>query len=115
MQETMQNRTISGFPDSRHPAGSQGVEFQEPFMRTFAPCFASAEDGQPVYLLSRGANQRNGTTGNPSRNGSDIVKTDENTTFDRARIGAALLRGSQPIAAINRSADRCGSKWQPAP
>jgi hypothetical protein len=47
-------------------------------------------DGQPVYLLSRGANQRN--YGQLKR-GSDIVKTDENPTHDRACIGAAFLRG----------------------
>lgn len=40
-----------------------------------------------VYLLSRGAKQRNGTTG------SDIVKTDEKKSFDGARIGAAFVRG----------------------
>ena len=48
---------------------------------------------RPVSLLSRGAKQRDGTTGNSSRGGSDIVKTDENTTFDGARIGAAFVRG----------------------
>jgi len=48
---------------------------------------------RPAYLLSRGAKQRDGTTGDSSRGGSDIVKTDENTTFDGARIGAAFLRG----------------------
>jgi len=35
----MQNSTISGFPDPRHPAGSQGVKFRKPFMRPFAPVF----------------------------------------------------------------------------
>jgi hypothetical protein len=35
----MQSSIISGFTDRRHPAGSQGVEFRDPFMRTFAPCF----------------------------------------------------------------------------
>ena len=59
----------------------------------YRPCFASAELVRPVYLLSRGAKQRDGTTGNSSRGGSDIVKTDENTTFDGARIGAAFVRG----------------------
>jgi hypothetical protein len=62
-------------------------------MRPFAPCFEGRVAGLHLYLLSRGAKQRTGTTGNSSRGRSDIVKTDENTTFDGARIGAAFVRG----------------------
>jgi hypothetical protein len=74
-------------------AGSQGVEFREPFMRPFAPCFRVAVASLHLYLLSRGAKQRIGTKGNSSRGRSDIVKSDENTTFDGARIGAAFEHG----------------------
>ena len=60
-------------------------------MRPFAPCFWERAASLHLYLLSRGAKQRNGTTGNSSRGGSDIVKTNENTTFDGARIGATFV------------------------
>jgi hypothetical protein len=53
MKEIVQNCTISGFPNPRHPAGSEGVKFREPFMRTFAPCFASTSKGPRVYVLSQ--------------------------------------------------------------
>jgi hypothetical protein len=33
--------------------GSKGVKFRSPFMRPFAPCFASLVSGAQVYLLIR--------------------------------------------------------------
>jgi hypothetical protein len=32
--------------------GQKGVEFRVPFLRSYAPCFGSAGDGQPLYPLS---------------------------------------------------------------
>jgi hypothetical protein len=49
----MRNGPISGFPDPRHPDGSQGVKFREPFMRTFAPCFRVEVASLHLYLLGR--------------------------------------------------------------
>jgi hypothetical protein len=48
----MQNCTISGFPDPRHPARSEGVEFRDPFMWPFATCFCPAPEGPRLYLLA---------------------------------------------------------------
>jgi hypothetical protein len=39
------------FPSPRQSGGSKGCLRRLHFMRTFAPCFASAGDGQPVYLI----------------------------------------------------------------
>jgi hypothetical protein len=53
MKEIMQNGTISGFPYPRRPGGSEGVEFREPFMRPFAPCFAQPPECARLYLLDK--------------------------------------------------------------
>jgi hypothetical protein len=34
-----QNPAILGFPKPCRPAGAEGVEIREPFVRPFAPCF----------------------------------------------------------------------------
>jgi len=47
----MQNSTISGFPDPRHPAGSQGGEISKAFYATFRPCFRVAVASPHLYLL----------------------------------------------------------------
>jgi hypothetical protein len=39
-------------PSSCQSTVSKGCNPQLHLMRPFAPCFASAEDGQPVYLLN---------------------------------------------------------------
>jgi hypothetical protein len=48
-----QNPAILGFPSPCQPTVSEGCNPQHHFMRPFAPCFASAGDGQPIYLLIR--------------------------------------------------------------
>ncbi len=43
---------FQAFLNYRQPGGSQTYLPRPRFMRPFAPCFASAGDGQPVYLLT---------------------------------------------------------------
>ena len=61
----------------------------------FRPLFRLGGTSPPSIPSESGC-KNNGTElqATSSRGGSDIVKTDENTTFDGARIGAAFVRGS---------------------